>query len=243
MKKVNFSDFVSLGLICDLEILAYENNCILWARNHAYDKQLFLSNTYTKLFGRETLSLYKDPRSWSKAVDEQDGKLLYDELEKQRTIISPDYTAVFCIKLPDGQKRWLQDRSVQLPISTNDKVIIIGCALPISKREDLKNNQEQISEKLDFLITRYSQILSTNCQNSNIIIKNKEKLSKLSKREKQIFILFIQGKTIAEVGEEIHLSPRTIEGYLTRLKDKLCCDTKSELIMKAIENGWLNLNI
>ena len=244
---INYSYFISLGLIRDLEILASDNNCVLWVRNYEYDQQLYISDTYTPLFGGQCLSLYKNPDSWAESLNVQDNDLFIKELTLKRTLISPDYTAVFSIKHPNGEVRWFQDRSVQLAVSNQHKKIIAGCALYVPNRERIDSDQQSISEQLDLLIIKYIQILITlyqpheektaNTFNNNLLFK------KLSKREKEIFALFIQGNTIAQVAHLIHLSPRTIEGYLTNLKAKLLCKSKSDLIMKAIENGWMTINL
>lgn len=241
---VSYSDF-SLGLVRDLEILASDNDCVLWIRNLEYNQQLYLSNSYTRLFGRECLSVYKDPASWSEPLDTEDKDSFLNELTLKRTILSPDYTAIYSIKHPNGEQRWFQDRSVQLPINAHEIKIIVGCSLYVHSKEQLDYEQHQISEKLDVIIAQYAKMITTTYTTDKVsnTVNNHSLLKKLSKREKEIFILFIQGKTIAEVAHLVHLSPRTIEGYLINLKSKLQCESKSELIMKAIENGWMSINL
>jgi DNA-binding CsgD family transcriptional regulator len=51
----------------------------------------------------------------------------------------------------------------------------------------------------------------------------------LTKREREIFICYSTGKSAREVAKQMHLSPRTIEHHLERIKDKLLCGNKSEL--------------
>lgn len=246
-RPISCSDFISLGLIRDLEILASDNNCVLWVRNFEYDQQLYVSNTYTRLFGQECLSLYKNPAPWSESLSLKDNDLFVKELVLKRTISSPDYTAVYCIKCPNGEVRWFQDRSVQLSVHPSYKKIIVGCALHIPVKEQLDYDQARISEHLDSIIIKYTQILSFNYasdDHENLdTLNNDALLGQLSKREKEIFTLFLQGKTITQVASLIHLSPRTIEDYLSSLKTKLLCESKSDLIMKAIENGWISIKL
>lgn len=53
---------------------------------------------------------------------------------------------------------------------------------------------------------------------------------KLSKREAECLHYLIAGKTMKETSILLDLSPRTVEGYITRLKNKTGCTFKSELI-------------
>lgn len=244
--SITYSDFIALGLIRDLEVLASENKCVLWIRNQEYDQQLYVSTSYTELFGRSCLALYKNPASWAESLIMDDNDLFLKELTLKRTIISPDYTAVFSIQHPNGDVRWFQDRSVQLN-SANHHKIIAGCALSISGKEQINSDQHNISEQLDLMMIKYIQLLITfykpNKEQQLDKSKNHLLLRKLSKREHELFALFLQGNTIAQVAQITHLSPRTIEGYLTNLKEKLECNSKSDLIMKAIEHGWMTINL
>lgn len=54
---------------------------------------------------------------------------------------------------------------------------------------------------------------------------------KLSKRQLQCAQLLIRGATTKEIAEKIFLSPRTIEEYISALKDKFHVRTKAELLL------------
>ena len=105
--------------------------------------------------------------------------------------------------------------------------------------------QSEISDKLDYVITQFYKIISHSISKSakKTELKHTNLLKQLSKRELQALKLFLQGYTISQVADVIHLSPRTIEMYLQKLKEKLHCESKSELIMKAIERNWLAINL
>lgn len=57
--------------------------------------------------------------------------------------------------------------------------------------------------------------------------------NKLSFREKQVLVACLDGKTAAEHGEELGLSPRTIQSYIVNTKNKLGILTREELIENA----------
>lgn len=53
--------------------------------------------------------------------------------------------------------------------------------------------------------------------------------SELSKRQMDCIERFLEGKTAKQIAKNLHLSNRTIEGYLEEIKSKFGCHTKSEL--------------
>jgi DNA-binding CsgD family transcriptional regulator len=58
-------------------------------------------------------------------------------------------------------------------------------------------------------------------------------LLSLTRREKEILKLVAEGYPASYIAEELSLSPRTVENYIARIKDKLLCNSKIELIQKA----------
>ncbi len=60
-----------------------------------------------------------------------------------------------------------------------------------------------------------------------------------TQREAQTMWLLLHGYTIREVGDELSLSPRTIEYYLRNMKAKLNCRTKAILIRKVMGSHFL----
>ncbi len=52
-------------------------------------------------------------------------------------------------------------------------------------------------------------------------------------RERDCLHYLLQGYTAKEIGNHLQLSPRTIEDYIARLKEKLRCTCRSDLVKKA----------
>jgi LuxR family quorum-sensing transcriptional regulator LasR len=66
----------------------------------------------------------------------------------------------------------------------------------------------------------------------------------LTKREKDILKYCILGYTAKRIGRILFISYRTVEKYINTLKIKFFCDTKGELIEKAIKSGFIiDINI
>lgn len=60
---------------------------------------------------------------------------------------------------------------------------------------------------------------------------------KLSPREAECALWVAQGKTDAEVGTIIGISPRTVRFHIENAKRKFAVATRTQLIVQAIKNG------
>jgi DNA-binding NarL/FixJ family response regulator len=67
-------------------------------------------------------------------------------------------------------------------------------------------------------------------------------LACLSDRERQIFYVVVEGKTSAEIGEILLLSPKTIETHRSRMYKKLEVHNLAELMVFAAKNRLLPLD-
>jgi DNA-binding NarL/FixJ family response regulator len=56
----------------------------------------------------------------------------------------------------------------------------------------------------------------------------------LSDREFQVFRMLASGQSVSDIGEELHLSVKTISTHKARLMQKLGVNTSNELIRYAI---------
>lgn len=65
-----------------------------------------------------------------------------------------------------------------------------------------------------------------------------EEEERLSDRELSVISLYAAGKTVSEIGEELHLSIKTVSTYKTRAMEKLGLDSNAQLISYAISRGW-----
>ena len=66
-------------------------------------------------------------------------------------------------------------------------------------------------------------------------------LQSLSLRENEILCQVVEGKTSAEIGKDLHLSPKTVESYRSRMMQKLGIADLAELIKFAIKHGLISL--
>jgi DNA-binding NarL/FixJ family response regulator len=62
-------------------------------------------------------------------------------------------------------------------------------------------------------------------------------LESLSRRERQILQLVVEGRSSTEIGQTLHLSAKTVETYRSRLMQKLGVDGVPALVKFAIAHG------
>lgn len=63
----------------------------------------------------------------------------------------------------------------------------------------------------------------------------------LSKREQEVLALLAQNKTTTEISHILFISPQTVGTHRKNIHNKTKTKTVLELVMKAMEKGWLSL--
>ena len=66
-------------------------------------------------------------------------------------------------------------------------------------------------------------------------------LVQLTPREKEILQLICQGRTAAEIAEQLFISRRTVEGHRQNLLDKTNTHNSVSLAVYAIEHGMVEI--
>jgi DNA-binding CsgD family transcriptional regulator len=61
----------------------------------------------------------------------------------------------------------------------------------------------------------------------------------LSQREQECLVLLIRGRVMKEIAFILGINARTVETHITHIKAKLGCTSKSQLIEKALNSGFL----
>jgi two-component system, NarL family, response regulator NreC len=62
-------------------------------------------------------------------------------------------------------------------------------------------------------------------------------LDSLSRRERQVLQLVVEGHSSATIAERVHLSPKTVETYRSRLMKKLRVGDVASLVKYAVQHG------
>lgn len=75
-------------------------------------------------------------------------------------------------------------------------------------------------------------------------IKNLNNIAiELTGREKEILVLLCKEFTNAEIGEQLFISPRTVEGHRNNLLTKTGCRNTAGLVIFAIKNGLFHIGL
>jgi two-component system invasion response regulator UvrY len=64
----------------------------------------------------------------------------------------------------------------------------------------------------------------------------------LSARERQVVVLVVKGHSSAAIGEALHLSPKTVDSYRSRLMAKLQVPDLTALVRLAVREGLIPLD-
>ncbi len=70
---------------------------------------------------------------------------------------------------------------------------------------------------------------------------SKESLIALTKQQTACLRLLALGNTHKQIGDKLGLSAKTVEHYLDAVKLKLNCESRSDLVMQAIERGLVGI--
>lgn len=71
-------------------------------------------------------------------------------------------------------------------------------------------------------------------------IQKSQMLTELTPREQEVLELLTHGLSNAEMGHQLHLSPRTVEKYVSSLLRKTATSNRAELVRFAIKHGLVD---
>jgi two-component system, NarL family, response regulator NreC len=73
----------------------------------------------------------------------------------------------------------------------------------------------------------------------NLQINQKKMAEALTQRETEILRLIVEGYTNRQIGQELNISMRTVEGHRANISDKLGLHSRVELVRYARQNGLI----
>ena len=119
-----------------------------------------------------------------------------------------------------------------------------GCDLYLPKPFEL----EELGAAIQNLLQR-SQIIqaeygfnnrepnNSETHNTHLDVATSKIISELTTREQEVLELLTYGLSNAEIGNKLHLSPRTVEKYVSSLLRKTMTSNRAELVRFAIKHG------
>ncbi len=92
---------------------------------------------------------------------------------------------------------------------------------------------------IDKIVEGYQYLSSTQSQS----LESTSHKGVLTVREQECVYYLTRGLTFIEIAKKMHISPRTVESHVINIKAKLHVKTRSELIVKACELGYLEIKL
>ncbi len=106
-----------------------------------------------------------------------------------------------------------------------------GCDLYLPKPFEL----EELGAIIRNLLDR-AQIVQTELQVQAQVPQTADLSLDLTSREQQVLVLLTEGLSNAHIGEHLHLSPRTIEKYVSKLLQKTETSNRAEIVRFALDH-------
>jgi two-component system invasion response regulator UvrY len=76
-------------------------------------------------------------------------------------------------------------------------------------------------------------------QDSDKPTGDEERVRQLSEREFEVFCMLAEGRTVVEISDDLHLSPKTVSNHRSNIMQKLGAKNIVELTRLAIRNGLI----
>jgi len=133
-----------------------------------------------------------------------------------------------------------EDHKVKQAILAGACAYLLKDATP----QEILNALESTSKGEIFLQKRFEHlriVIEEASKTSSGHCAEEHPLYKLSKREREVFYLLVDGKPNRVIAKQLFLSPRTVETHRARLIKKLGLNSTADLVRFAIKNCLLNV--
>lgn len=120
---------------------------VFWLTNAAHDQILYISPAYEHIWGRSCQELCENPRQWLEAIYEEDRSEMISVLDD----LSQGYNQEYRIIRPDGEMRWIHDRSFNIYDSNGQLYRVAGVAKDITERKEAEQSLRESEERFRLL--------------------------------------------------------------------------------------------
>ena len=113
-----------------------------------------------------------------------------------------------------------------------------GYVLKVDASDELvRAVKEALKGQLYITPSIAKDVMTVLMEGPKVASEDEEPWTKLTDREREVLQLVAEGRKMAEIGEVLHISPRTVERHKYNLMDKLKLHTTAELTQYAIKRG------
>jgi len=124
--------------------LAENIEAVLWLRDMATGRYVYISPQYERIWGCPVRDLYERPSSWKENIHEEDRERVESALARQK---SGDYDVEYRIVRPDGEVRWVRSRAFLVRDADGEVRRIAGIVMDITEEKELR---QRVMEALRF---------------------------------------------------------------------------------------------
>ncbi len=110
-------------------LLAENIQDVFWLCTAAFDRMLYVSPAFEKIWGRTCASLYQRPRSFADAIHPEDQGRLFAVMQEHA---QSNWEVEYRIIRPDGSLRWILDRGFPIRDEGGTVTLICGVAKDIT---------------------------------------------------------------------------------------------------------------
>lgn len=204
-----------------------------WIGSPDFKTFFHVSPAYEKIWCRSLIDLCENPESWISYFLPEDAKHYHPLKEMAKRVVKEGpnarYDELYRIVLPTKEIRWILDKGHPVFNKKGDCIAVTGIASDVTAHKELeqfKNDSKYIwciQHGLPEIIADISRPLKLN----NV---------PLTKRELQCILEMLKGKTAKGIAKTFNLSPKTIEHLIEKIKFKLKCKTRYQIIEKVISS-------
>ncbi len=110
-----------------------------------------------------------------------------------------------------------------------------------TNKRELLNAVRAINNGEEYFSNEISEIILKSYVNKVQNKKDVSDSSELSKREKEVLVLFAEGLSNTEISDKLYISVRTVESHKNHIMQKLQLKNTVDLIKYAIKNKYVDL--
>jgi PAS domain S-box-containing protein len=170
---------------------------------------------------------------WKRAIHPDDLDICVSRW-KRALASGRGFEADYRMRRADGEYRW--HHHIVMALRDAGRIVMwYGTGTDIDEQKKAVRLLEQARHTLESLVMARTHAFSDGRD-------GEPELDRLSDRERQVLQLIVDGRTSAEVGERLGLSPKSIDTYRSRLMAKLGIEDLPTLVKFAIRHGLTTIS-
>lgn len=200
------------------------------------DSNLILANEKeAAAIGLESATtLINKPRAYN-AISVYDDNLIRQFRESDKKVLQTHAQARYINFLQFADMSWNLLIGMKFPVFNHLNQLVAIAAFKIDIGDStlsILNFDQCETEMIHKKIQNYHQF--------HYCIEEQTDNSMLSKRQKQCLFYLLRGQSARQIGEKLCISKRTVETHIEFILSKMQCNSRAELIDKALKSGLLN---